>query len=218
MILSSCFKAVIFDMDGVITNTMPYHYDAWSMIFRSVGIKVTCYDIYCREGQDGLTSVIDIFKQYNRKISLKDAKLVLSKKEALFKRIVKTKFVPGARPFLKELKKRKFRLALVTGTSRHEAERILHKQLFGLFDVSVTGDEVRKGKPDPEPFLKALNLLKIPPAGALVIENAPFGIESAKRAGLFCVALETSLPGKYLKKADMVFKSFKELKRRLFTI
>ena len=63
---------------------------------------------------------------------------------------------------------------------------------------------VKKGKPHPEPYLKAAEALSLKPAQCLVVENAPFGIESAKRAGMFCVAVATSLPKEYLKGADTV--------------
>ncbi len=210
------WRAVIFDMDGVITNTMPYHFDAWLSAFSSVGIKVGCEDISLREGQDGLASVKEIYKQHKRKFSTREAQWLLRKKEALFKRIVRIKFIQGARSFLRLLKKRRFILGLVTGTSRHEVEKILPGELLKFFDVTVTGDEVNKGKPDPEPFLKALRILGMPAGKAVVIENAPFGIQAAKRARLYCIALETSLPKKYLREADIIFKSFAQLRRTIF--
>ena len=205
------FKAVIFDMDGVITNTMPCHFQAWAATFKSIGIKVNCYDIYKREGQAGLTSVKEILREHGRKINPETAGQILAQKEKLFKRIVKIRFVKGSRGFIKLLKKRNFLLGLVTGTSRHEVLKIMPKKLLGNFDVSVTGDEVKKGKPHPEPFARALKKLNLCWPDAVVLENAPLGIEAAKNAGLFCIALETSLPRKYLKKADFVFKSYPEL-------
>ena len=210
------YKAIIFDMDGVITNTMPYHFDAWLDIFSSVGIKVNCYDVYKREGEDGLTTIKEMFRQHRKKFNLQEAKKLLSRKEDLFKRTVKKRFVKGARPFVRYLKKRGFLLALVTGTSRHEAEEILPCGLFNMFNVTVTGNEIKKGKPHPEPFLKALKLLKVSSKEAAVIENAPFGVEAAKRANLFCIALETSLPKKYLSRADFIFKSFAQLKEKIY--
>ena len=68
----------------------------------------------------------------------------------------------------------------------------------------VCGDHVKKGKPHPEPYLRAAKILDLRPQECTVIENAPYGIESAKRAGMFCIALTTSLPQAYLKKADMI--------------
>ncbi len=207
-------KSVIFDMDGVITNTMPDHYRSWKAIFKEEGIQVTYEDIYKREGQPGLSSVTEIFGEHRRAISKKDAVRVLEKKEALFKRIVKTRFITGARTFLKHLHKKNIRLALVTGTSRHELCQILPVLLRDLFSVIVTGNEVKHGKPHPEPYLKSLQKLKIKASEAAVIENAPFGIRSAKQAGLKCLALETSLPKQYLREADMIFPSIKDLKRK----
>ena len=209
-------KAVIFDMDGVITNTMPYHFDAGMHVLRKAGIKVNCYDVYEREGQPGLTTLRELFRERGMKFNLGQAKKILSEKEKLFKKIVKTRFVKGSRPFLRYLKKKQFLLALVTGTSRHEAQKILHKELFNMFDATVTGDEVRHGKPAPEPFIKVLKALKISPKEAIVIENAPLGIEAAKKSGLFCIALETSLPVRYLKKADLIFKSLAELQKQVY--
>ena len=87
------------------------------------------------------------------------------------------------------------------------------KDLLCIFSATITGDEVKKGKPNPEPFLKAIELLKIPVKDIAVIENAPCGIQAAKRAGLFCIALETSLPKRYLKGADIIFRSFAQLKK-----
>lgn len=209
-------RAVIFDMDGVITNTMSYHFDAWFKSFSDVGIKVDCYDVYEREGQDGFSTIKEIFKEHKKKFDATDAKKLLSKKEKLFKKIVHIRFIKGAIPFLKYLKSKGYLLGLVTGTSRHEAKKILPSRIFTLFNVSVTGDEVRRGKPYPEPFIKARKELNINKHELIVIENAPFGIKSAKRAGLYCVAIETSLKKRYLREADLIVHSFKALKAKIF--
>ena len=84
-----------------------------------------------------------------------------------------------------------------------------------MFDVTVTGSDVRKGKPHAEPFLKALQQLGVNAKQAVVLENAPFGIEAAKRAGLFCIALQTSLPRKYLSRADVTFESYAQLHKSI---
>ena len=202
-------------MDGVITDTMPYHFDAWLAVFLKAGIKVNCYDIYCREGQDGLSSVKEISREHGQRLSVDQAKELLRQKENLFKRIVRPRFIKGSRQFINRLKERGFKLALVTGTSRHEVKKILPAGLYRIFDVTITSSEITKAKPDPEPFLKAIKLLKIRPSRAVVIENAPFGIEAARRAGLFCIALQTSLPKAYLSQADIIFKSFAELERKV---
>jgi beta-phosphoglucomutase len=208
-------EAILFDMDGVITNTMPYHFDAWKAILYELGIDVDCYDVYKREGQAGIQTIKELLGQHKRRFRLKEAKKALLRKERLFKKIVKPSFIDGSLEFVSFIRDKGFKLGLVTGTSRHEAKKILPKRIFDKFDAVVTGSEVKKGKPHPEPYLKCLKRLGVSGADAVVVENAPFGIESAKRAGIFCIAIETSLPKSYLQGADLVLKSIRDLKRRV---
>ena len=77
-------------------------------------------------------------------------------------------------------------------------------KILSLFNAIVAGNQVKKGKPHPEPYLRAARLLKLKPEACLVIENAPFGIISAKRAKMPCIAVSTSLPKEYLVDADIV--------------
>lgn len=204
-------RSVIFDLDGVITNTMPDHFIAWKTVLKEAGIDVTYEDIYCREGQDGLSSVKEIFHKYRKNAADNRARKILLQKENLFKKITKKRYISGSRAFLRHLHSERFDLALVTGTARHELDRILPVSVRKLFSVIVTGSDVKNGKPHPEPYLASLNKLGINPCDAVAIENAPFGIRSAKNAGLPCLALETSLPRTYLAEADAVFSSFKDL-------
>jgi len=203
-------KSVIFDMDGVITNTMPDHFKAWQSIFKEEGIHVSHYDVYSREGQPGMDTVRELFARNEKPFSIRSARNILSRKEDFFKKIVRIRFIPGIKGFLKRLSRENFRLGLVTGTSRHEVHRILPQEMFSLFEVIVTGSDVRNGKPHPEPYEQAMAKLQINPLETIVFENAPFGIRSAKSAGLRCVALETSLPRKYLNEADYIFKSISD--------
>lgn len=205
-------NTVIFDMDGVITDTMPCHFKAWSEIFKTHSIEVTHEDIYKREGQKGIESIREIFKEHLKTFNTSTAIEILKSKELLFKKIFKRKFITGSRNFIRDLAHRGFYLGLVTGTSRHEAKKLLPKSLWDLFNVTVCGSDVQNGKPHPEPYLKALSKLSIKASQAVVIENAPFGIRSAKAAGLTCLALETSLPKRFLTQADCVFDSYSQIK------
>lgn len=208
-------KAIIFDMDGVITNTMPDHYRVWKKIFRKHGIVVSRFEVYEREGQKGIDSIDEIFEQHGKPLTTSAARKILRQKERAFRRKAGIRFIPGARQFLKSLHSKQFRLGLVTGTSRKELNQILPEGLRRLFHARITGTDVRDGKPHPEPYLKALQLLHVKPKDAIVIENAPLGIASAKGAGLRCLAIATSLPAKRLKRADRVFRSIKDLKRKV---
>ncbi len=206
-------RAILFDMDGVITDTMPYHFRAWRKIFGNLGIKINYYDIYKREGQKGIESVKEIFNEKGREFILKEAKEILAEKEKLFKSIVKVRFINGSKSFLNFVKKKGLKLGLVTGTSDHELKKILPIHIYAKFDAVITATDVQKGKPNPEPYLKCLKRLRISPSEAVVIENAPFGITSAKESGIFCIAISTHLPPKFLKEADLIVHSFKELKQ-----
>lgn len=209
-------KAIIFDMDGVITNTMPEHYRAWQKVLKKKGIKASRLDIYSREGQRGIQSLREIFKKYDKPFRHKEALTILKTKERLFKRIVKRRFIPGSRNLIKGLFSRGFQLGLVTGTSRHEMNHILPQSLKKYFKVTITSNDVTHGKPHPEPYQKALKMLKLTPQEALVIENAPLGILSARKAGLRCLALETSLSKKYLTKTQGVFASIHDLRKKVY--
>ncbi|HPB67849.1 MAG TPA: HAD family phosphatase [Candidatus Omnitrophota bacterium] len=209
-------QAVLFDMDGVITNTMPDHYRAWhQVLLQEEGIAVPREEIYRREGQKGSVSVRELLSLYHGKYTPAKSRRLLLAKEALFKKIVKQRFIVGARTFLRDMQRRGMLLALVTGTSRHEMHRILPDKVLRHFTVTVTGNDVRRGKPDPEPYLKALKLLHVNASRALVIENAPFGVQAAKAAGVTCFAIATSLPPCYLKRADRIFVSFKDMREKV---
>jgi HAD superfamily hydrolase (TIGR01509 family) len=117
----------------------------------------------------------------------------------------------GSKELLLELHRLNYRLALVTGTRLEVVKKVLQMGLDDVFKIVITGEMVSNGKPNPEPYLKAVNELGINKEDCLVVENAPAGITSAKNAGLTCFAVQTSLPGEYLKGADKIFQSIDEL-------
>ncbi|MDO8580990.1 MAG: HAD family hydrolase, partial [Candidatus Omnitrophota bacterium] len=165
--------------------------------------------------QPGHKTIRELFKLHGKRFSPEMAERILKKKEDHFKKHVKIRFIDGARTLLHCLYAQGFCLALVTGTARHEVNKILPARLRRYFNVIVTGNEVKHGKPHPEPYLKALKLLTLPAKKTVVIENAPFGIASAKRAGIKCFALQTSLPRCYLAQADEIFPSIKALRQKI---
>jgi beta-phosphoglucomutase len=110
--------------------------------------------------------------------------------------------VPAILDFLKS---KQVRIGLVTGASRNRIEATLEQKLKSYFDIIVTSDEVKNGKPHPEPYLKAITKLGCNPTNTIVVENAKLGIRSAKSAGCFCLAIETTLGREFLIEADAVF-------------
>jgi len=100
---------------------------------------------------------------------------------------------------------------LVTGSSLKEAQKMLPEDIYKLFDTIVTGDRVKRGKPYPDPYLTAAKNLKVLSKECMVIENAPYGIKSAKAAKMYCCAIATSLSRDLLSEADVIFDTHREL-------
>ncbi len=209
-------RALIFDMDGVITDTMPYHYQAWQTAFHEIlNVDIDERDIYLREGSKGAFALEEIFAQHGWPCNGTILDDLLKRKEQIFSNIVKIDFIPGALDFLSCHHRAGFLLGLVTGTSRQEVDNFLPKHIREYFSVIITGSDVAQGKPHPEPYTTALRMLGIGCGDAIVLENAPLGIASARMAGLRCIALATSLPVEFLSEADYIFYSYDELNRAL---
>ena len=204
-------KAIICDMDGVIVDSMPYHFLAWYEALRPYGISVNCFDVYSREGERWQKSLEDFLKGSGISPSKELFKKVFTARRKLFKNRFKRFVFNGAKEFLVCLKKKGYLLGLVTATTKLGVKEILPKNIERLFDQVVTGDSVKKGKPYPEPYLKAAREIAVKPSECLVIENAPYGIISAKRAGMFCIALTSSLPKEFLKRADIIANKLEDI-------
>jgi beta-phosphoglucomutase len=204
-------KAIIFDMDGVIVDSMPYHFLAWYEALRPWGVRVSCFDVYSKEGERWDKTLKDLLKGERIKPTSKILNKIFSARQKIFRNYFRRFIFKGAKEFLACLKNRGYILGLVTGTPDKEIKRILPQQINCLFDAIVAGNKVKHGKPHPESYLKASKALGVKPADCIVVENAPFGIRSAKRAGMFCIAVTTSLPEEYLKEADLVVSELSEI-------
>lgn len=197
-------KAVIFDMDGVIIDSMPYHFLAWYEALRPLGIRVSCFDVYSKEGEDWRKTLKEFLERARIEPTEKALSGIFRRRKKIFRKNFKLFIFKGAKEVLVCLKKKGYLLGLVTGTPSKEVKRILPASIYGLFDCIVAGDEVKRGKPHPEPYLRAAELMSVTPSECVVVENAPFGVESAKAAGMFCVAVTTGLTMEYLKGADVI--------------
>jgi beta-phosphoglucomutase len=197
-------RAIIFDMDGVIVDSMPYHFLSWYEALKPYGIRISCFEVYSREGERWDKTMRELFRGSGIKAGKKIFQDVFDRKNKIFDKYFKRFIFPRAKELLGGLKKKGYVLGLVTGTPTAEIKKILPGRIRVLFDCIIAGDQVKKGKPDPEPYLRAARALNLPADECLVVENAPLGIESAKKAGMFCVALTTSLPKEYLSNADVI--------------
>jgi beta-phosphoglucomutase len=207
-------KALIFDVDGVLVDSMPYHADAWKEALEEVGIHITRQDIYEIEGSNRLGVVRLMFEKAGRTPQPNDFKDIPAKKREIFFRINEVEVFDDIDKCLNLLKKR-YRLAVVSGADGKIVHSIMDRFFPGVFDAVITGEDVKEGKPSPEPYLKAVEMLDVRTDECMVFENAPMGVESAKRAGLYCIAIPTYLSPDTLKNADMVLENHTELRRYL---
>lgn len=197
-------RAVLFDMDGVIVDSMPYHFIAWYEALRPYGIRVSCFDVYSKEGERWDKTLASLFALHNRKPGKKALRQIFILRQKIFRRYFKRFIFKGVLELLSCLKSNGHLLGLVSGTPAQEIQKILPRHIRDAFDVIVAGDNVRHGKPSPEPYLRAAGTLGVRPDECIVVENAPLGIQSARRAGMYCIAITTSLPKEYLKGADLI--------------
>lgn len=197
-------KALLLDMDGVVTDSMPWHFECWKEVFRRRGIDLQKEDVYRREGEKGLVSVMSIFAEKGKQIDPEEGMRMLREKEGLFSSMVKIKPFKDIEAFIAKIAQAGTKLALVTGTSRGEMERLLPEGIKSVFNSIVTGDMLERGKPEPDPYLKGLSMLGVNAQDSIVVENAPLGIRSAKKAGIFTVAVQTSLGSDWLQDADII--------------
>ncbi|GAF77162.1 unnamed protein product [marine sediment metagenome] len=168
-----------------------------------------------REGERWNKTFEEILKKNNIRADKITQKAAFEHREKVFKNLFKIKMFEGSEVLLDKLQDKGIALGLVTGTPRRELKKILPKRIYRMFKAIVPSDEVKFGKPHPEPYLTALRKLKIRPSEAIVVENAPNGVKAANKAGIRCVAIETSLSRAYLKGAYKVVRSIKELSKLL---
>jgi beta-phosphoglucomutase len=203
--------AILFDMDGVVVDSMRFHAAAWKRVLNEYGLLVNDIDIYLREGMSGRQSVEDIFSQYGQPFP-EEGKFqdLIAKKHALFESNHIVLF-PFIEPILALIKGSNILTGLVTGSLKRSVRHLLDPDVLSQFDIVVTAEDVSRGKPDPEPYALAIERLGVKPGESLIIENAPMGIRSAKSAGATCYALETTLPASYLEEADIIIKDHRSL-------
>lgn len=215
MVIDPSLRAVMFDMDGVIVDSERLHLQASTEVFRQHGIHVDS-DVFItlafgRRAVDGYRSIIE---RYGK--GTEDVEGIAREKRDRYLELAESslELVPNFFAFVEYCRKRSWRIALVTSGMPDAQNPILDR--FGLrdmFDVSVMGDEVKNGKPDPEPYLLAMSRLGLEPSSCLVVEDAVSGIEAAKAAGCIAVGLATMLSPERLLNAgaDLAVASFSEL-------
>ncbi|NTV23954.1 MAG: HAD family phosphatase [Nanoarchaeota archaeon] len=181
-------KGIIFDMDGVIIDSNHFHFENWQEVFeKRYHVKIDEKEFASRLGESGKHFTEYFLEKYKVKADINELYALLYGE--YMKRRDSVKLKPGVIDTLKILKP-KYKIALATGADKEGAAyTIVTHGLTDYFDFVIGGNEVKRAKPDPEIFLKAAEMIKIPPEQCCVIEDAVFGLSAAKSAGMLAISI-----------------------------
>nr|WP_321380052.1 HAD-IA family hydrolase [uncultured Bacteroides sp.] len=191
---SLSLKAVLFDMDGVLYNSMPYHAESWHKIMEERGLHLSKEEAYLHEGRTGSGTInIVCQRQFGRNATEKEIKEIYKAKTEAFNSFPLALPMEGATDVLTKVKRDGLFPMIVTGSGQASLLGRLNKNFPGVFkpELMVTAFDVKYGKPNPEPYLMALNKGNLKANEAIVVENAPLGVQAAAAAGIFTVAVNT---------------------------
>ncbi|MGQ9815449.1 MAG: HAD family hydrolase [Candidatus Roseilinea sp.] len=193
--IASPARAVIWDMDGVLIDSGPFHFQAWREIFtRERRIEFT-YEIFQRTfGWRNPEMLRDVL---GPETSQAEIDFLAGVKEARYRDLVRANsarlLLPGVVDCLARLQQAGWRQAVASSAPAENVAVILGAlPLRDYFGAVVTAEDVTRGKPDPAPFLTAAQRLGVAPARWVVVEDAPAGLEAARRAGMACIGLLTT--------------------------
>jgi len=205
-------KHFLFDFDGVISQSPYTLFKAWRFAFHKVAkVDINKEEYYLLEGI-GVQKTVEILgSKYNIEPSYYQS--IINIKDNYFRKEYTFKVFKSTYEIINILKNNRRKIALVTGAKKYRILESVPKNFLDQFNILVTSDDVVNTKPNPEPYLKAAKLLNVNEKDCIVVENAPLGIQSAKNAGMFVVALKTTLPKRYLSEADLILKSIADLFR-----
>jgi beta-phosphoglucomutase len=205
-------RGVLFDLDGVIVDTLHYHYLAWKHMFEKCGgSPVSEQTVLLHEGRNSREILPILMKETGVTIPKEQQADFIEEKRAYYRSIVQVTRYPNALETINELRSRGFKVALVTACALKNMQHSLDSEQQAYFDFIITGDEVPRAKPFPDPYITAARQLGLGPEECVVVENAPLGIEAARNAGMCCVAIETTLAREYLGSADYILQDITEL-------
>ena len=204
-------KAVFFDQDGVLYNSMPYHAEAWAWAMAKHGLPYSAEECYRNEGRTGSGVIQEYYsRMYGKDAPQQVIEGIYKDKTAYFNQMTGgcPGTIPGVSDVLRFLHEHGVQCWVVTGSGHHDLIDALNDIFDHVFTGIISAFDVQHGKPDPEPYLKAWERSGFRKEECMVVENAPLGVRAAKAAGLFACAVNTGpLPDSDLtdEGADRVF-------------
>lgn len=209
-------KATLFDMDGVLFDSMKNHATAWNKAMKLYGMTLTKEEAYMHEGRTGSSTInIVSIRERGYEATEEEIKEIYKTKSDIFNGLPKAERMPGALEVLTQIKKNGLTPMVVTGSGQLSLLDKLNHNFPNIFQeqLMVTAFDVKYGKPNPEPYLMALKKAGINANEAIVIENAPLGVQAGVAAGIFTVAVNTGpLPDSALLEqgANLLFHSMSD--------
>ena len=212
-------QAVLFDMDGVLYDSMPNHARCWQEAMAKFGLKMTAADVYATEGMRGVETIRLMVKaQQGRDISEDEAQMMYDEKARLFGLLPKAPIMEGVLELMEKIKTAGMRIVVVTGSGQRPLiERLQHDfKGFVTADKIVSAYDVTRGKPAPDPYLMGLQKAgNLQPWQGIVVENAPMGVRAGVAAKIFTIAVNSGpLPNATLagEGANIVFDRMTQLR------
>ena len=215
--IKSLKRAILFDLDGVIIDSMRCHSWTWAQAIREkLGIDISENYFLVNEGRNAKNLLMEIWQTHQVKLDKKQWQSVSDYRDEIFLSSFSPRLVPGALELVQQLSEFGYDLGVATGSTRQVANEVLCQTgIRQFFSQLVTSEDVHKSKPDPEPYELLLQRLEQHPKNALVIENAPLGIQSALAANLICLAVATTNEPEILSNATFVFNNLDEIRKYL---
>ena len=210
------FGAVLFDMDGVILDSMSYHADTWLTLLAAQGFEVTREFVLNKEGALGPETLMDLMRAQGLQGEIQAARVMMRDLLDQQVKLYLSQYAPLVQPFpfadrlLQDLNQAGVPAALVTSSRTSVVQNSLG-DLFNRFQAVITADDVQRHKPHPDPYLAGAQALQIEPSACLVVENAPAGIQAALAAGATCYAVCSTLGPDNLSQAHHTFPDLEEL-------
>lgn len=206
-------RAALIDMDGVLYDSMPHHAEAWYNTIAPLGIDCTPEDFFLLEGSTRRRTINMFFNRtYGHDAPEELSVALYNEKVRQFQLLGEVGPMLHANDMIASLLAHDVRTVLVTGSSQGTLLERLDEDYPAAFNepYRITGEDVTHGKPHPEPYLMGLQRAKVAPHEAIVIENAPLGVQAGVAAGVFTIAVNTgpiSAQALYDAGANIVFDS-----------